>query len=64
LKLDLVKQQVLVWIVAFLALTGAALALFAARPLLGEAHVALIFLLVVLGSSAAGGRVLGIPAAV
>jgi len=37
--------------------------LFAVRSHLGEAHVALVFLLVVLGASAAGGRILGITTA-
>jgi len=50
------------------ALTAAALALctvgmLAIRPLLAEVHVALILLLVVLGASAAGGRVLGLATA-
>jgi K+-sensing histidine kinase KdpD len=58
-----VNRHALVWLLAFLALAIAALGLFAVRPLLGEAHVTLIFLLVVLGSSAAGGRVLGITVA-
>ena len=49
-------------------LTAAALALctfgmLAIRPLLAEVHVALILLLVVLGASAAGGRVLGLATA-
>ena len=56
--------QTLTWIVSFLALGGAAWALSAARPHVGEAHVALVFLLVVLGASAAGGRTLGITIAV
>lgn len=46
--------------VAFAALVAAAAALYAVRPQLTEAHVALVFLLVVLGASAAGGRALGI----
>ena len=40
-----------------------ALALFSVRDQLGEAHVALVFLLVVLGASAAGGRILGMSIA-
>jgi two-component system sensor histidine kinase KdpD len=58
------NKRALVWITAFVALGAAALLLFAAGPQLGEAHVALLFLLVVLGSSAAGGRSLGITIAV
>ena len=54
----------LTWIAAFLGLAAAALALSAARPHVGEAHVALVFLLVVLAASAAGGRTLGITIAV
>ena len=49
-----------IWALTFLSLAAATLALFAARDQLGEAHVALVFLLVVLGASAAGGRILGI----
>jgi K+-sensing histidine kinase KdpD len=47
------------WSVAFASLGVAALALFAFRTELDKAHVALVFLLVVLGSSASGGRLLG-----
>jgi two-component system sensor histidine kinase KdpD len=52
-----------IWALAFLSLTAATLALLAARSQLGEAHVALVFLLVVLGASAAGGRILGVTIA-
>jgi K+-sensing histidine kinase KdpD len=48
-----------IWSVAFASLAVAALALFAFRADLDKAHVALVFLLVVLGSSASGGRLLG-----
>jgi len=51
------------WVLAFAALTGASLGLYAVRPQLEEAHVALVFLLVVLGASAAGGRALGMSTA-
>ena len=54
----------LVWVLSFTALVLASVGLYAARPELGEAHVALVFLLVVLGASAAGGRSLGIMIAV
>jgi two-component system sensor histidine kinase KdpD len=54
----------LTWVVAFLALGAAAIALAAGRPQVGEAHIALVFLLVVLAASAAGGRTLGITIAV
>ena len=53
-----------IWMLAFVALAIATAVLMAARPQLGEAHVALVFLLVVLGASAAGGRSLGITIAV
>lgn len=56
-------NRALTWALAFGALAIAALALFAVRSQLGEAHVALVFLLVVLGASAAGGRSLGITIA-
>src|SRR5690349_2811943 len=52
-----------IWLAAFLGLAAAALALSAGRPRVGEAHVALVFLLVVLAASAAGGRTLGITIA-
>jgi K+-sensing histidine kinase KdpD len=54
------RDRASIWALAFLTLAGATLALFGARAHLGEAHVALVFLLVVLGASAAGGRILGI----
>jgi two-component system, OmpR family, sensor histidine kinase KdpD len=43
-----------------MALAASVLALLPVRSQLGEAHVALIFLLVVLGASATGGRRLGV----
>jgi len=58
-----INRRVFSWILSFLALVVAASVLFAARPELGEAHVALVFLLVVLGASAGGGRSLGITIA-
>jgi two-component system sensor histidine kinase KdpD len=57
------RARASIWALAFLSLTAAALALYAGRSHLGEAHVALVFLLVVLGASAAGGRILGITIA-
>ncbi|HKR10341.1 MAG TPA: ATP-binding protein [Gemmatimonadaceae bacterium] len=47
------------WVLSLLTLASAALALYALRPNLDKAHVALVFLLVVLGASASGGRLLG-----
>ena len=48
---------------AALALAACTLGMLAVRPLLAEVHVALILLLVVLGASAGGGRVLGLASA-
>src|SRR6059058_6627387 len=50
-------------LLAALALLLCTAIMLAARPLLAEVHVALILLLVVLGASAAGGRVLGLATA-
>src|ERR1041385_4133403 len=58
-----IRANVVTWLVAFLGLAAAALALSAGRPRVGEAHVALVLLLVVLAASAAGGRTLGITIA-
>lgn len=49
------------WVAILIALTAV---MFALRPSLDRAHVALGFLLVVLGGSAARGRALGIPLAI
>ena len=56
----LVGRRTFVWIAAFLSLAIVGFALVTARAQLGEAHVALMLLLVVLVSSAAGGRSLGL----
>lgn len=61
---DSERAPTAVWLVAFLALVAATLALLGVREQLGEAHFALVFLLVVLGASAAGGRLLGVTIAV
>jgi two-component system sensor histidine kinase KdpD len=47
------------WLLWFGALTTLTFAMVAARASLDKAHVALLFLLVVLGASSAGGRALG-----
>ena len=52
------------WTLAFSSLLAAAAILFAFRGNLDKAHVALVFLLVVLASSASGGRVLGVAIAI
>ena len=57
------RARASIWALAFLSLAAATFALFAARSHLGEAHVALVFLLLVLGASAAGGRLVGITTA-
>src|SRR5438445_6374922 len=51
------------WVVWFGALAAATALLLAFRSQLDKAHVALLFLLVVLGGSAAGGRLLGLTLA-
>jgi K+-sensing histidine kinase KdpD len=61
---DWVRTRGLVWGLAFASLAAAAMLLFAFRENLDKAHVSLVFLLVVLGASAWGGRVLGAAIAV
>jgi K+-sensing histidine kinase KdpD len=61
--MPLLRSSVRVWLTAFLSLIAASVALFSARDQLGEAHVAMVFLLIVLGASAAGGRILGVTIA-
>src|SRR6478672_12068883 len=51
------------WLLWFVILAAATFGLFLLRDRLDKAHFALVFLLVVLGGSAAGGRVLGITLA-
>src|SRR6476646_3220828 len=57
------RDQASQWLLWFSVLTAATFGLFLLRAQLDKAHFALIFLLVVLGGSAAGGRVLGITLA-
>jgi len=59
----MLQNRLAIWLVAFAALALATIGLFSLRPMLGEAHVALAYLLVVLGASAAGGRSLGMTIA-
>lgn len=59
-----IRSQAATWTLAFAALAAAALVLLTFRSRLHEAHVALVFLLVVLGASASGGRALGVTVAV
>lgn len=53
-----------VWALWLLALAAVVTAMLAVRGRLDKAHIALLFLLVVLGGSAAGGRALGVTLAV
>jgi K+-sensing histidine kinase KdpD len=61
---DWIRSRGLAWSLSFASLAAAAAILFAFRENLDKAHVALVFLLVVLASSASGGRVLGAAIAV
>jgi two-component system sensor histidine kinase KdpD len=58
-----VRRRAWQWAGWFAALAALAAAMFAVRDRLHQAHVALGFLLVVLGASAAGGRALGFAVA-
>jgi K+-sensing histidine kinase KdpD len=58
------RSRGLAWTLSFASLAAAAAILFAFRVNLDKAHVALVFLLVVLASSASGGRVLGVAIAI
>jgi two-component system sensor histidine kinase KdpD len=53
----------MIWAVSIVVLVGVTLAMLAFRGVLDKAHVALVYLLIVLTSSAAGGRVLGLTIA-
>jgi len=55
--------RLLVWAAAFLALGAATALMLLARHRLDKAHVALVYLMLVLGGSAAGGRWLGLTMA-
>jgi two-component system sensor histidine kinase KdpD len=61
---DWTRSRGVAWTLAFSSLVAAAAILFAFRDDLDKAHVALVFLLVVLASSASGGRLLGVSIAV
>lgn len=52
------------WLLAGLVLLAATVGMFAVRGSLDKAHVTLVYLLIVLGGSAVGGRALGISLAV
>jgi two-component system sensor histidine kinase KdpD len=57
------RSRGVAWSLSFASLAVAAAILFAFRDNLDKVHVALVFLLVVLASSASGGRVLGVAIA-
>jgi K+-sensing histidine kinase KdpD len=61
---DWLRSRAVAWPLAFSTLLVAAAVLFAFRDDLDKAHVALVFLLIVLASSASGGRVLGVAISV
>ena len=61
---DWTRSRKLAWPLAFASLLLAAAILFAFRDDLDKAHVALVFLLIVLASSASGGRLLGVAIAI
>jgi two-component system sensor histidine kinase KdpD len=54
------RRDVRAWAASLLGIAAITLAMFAVRPELDKAHVALLYLLVVLVGSAAGGRSLGL----
>src|SRR6476660_6072080 len=58
------RSNVAKWTITFAVLALAAFVLLTLRVRLGEAHVALVLLLVVLGASAWGGRLLGATTAI
>ncbi|HEY9450240.1 MAG TPA: DUF4118 domain-containing protein, partial [Gemmatimonadaceae bacterium] len=51
------------WLLAALVLLAATVGMFTVRASLDKAHVTLVYLLIVLGGSAIGGRALGISLA-
>jgi K+-sensing histidine kinase KdpD len=60
----MIGKRAIAWGIAFGALVGVGFVLFTVRTRVSEAHVALVFLLVILVASAAGGRSLGIALSV
>lgn len=58
------RSRAVIWVLALVVLVACTWGLFAFRSRLDEAHVALVFLLVVLGASAWGGRALGVTIAI
>jgi two-component system, OmpR family, sensor histidine kinase KdpD len=58
------RHQVAIWLAALIALGALTALLFGLRPRLDKVHIALVYLLVVLGGSAAAGRALGVTLSV
>ncbi len=58
------RPRLRAWVIAALALAVSTAGMVAVRSSLDKAHVALVFLLVVLGGSAFGGRVVGLVLAI
>lgn len=61
---EILRSRAAIWVLAVVVLVASTLLLLPFRSRLGEAHVALVFLLVVLGASAWGGRALGVTIAI
>ena len=57
------RATVIRWAITLLVLAAATVSMYAVRSSLDKAHVALVYLLVVLAASAAGGRALGLVVA-
>ena len=57
------RATVVRWAITLLVLAAATLAMYLVRSSLDKAHVALVYLLIVLAASAAGGRALGLVVA-
>jgi two-component system sensor histidine kinase KdpD len=51
------------WVITLAVLTAATIGMYTVRSSLDKAHVTLVYLLIVLGASAAGGRALGLTVA-
>lgn len=58
------RRSALVWLLWWIVFAGATAMLLAFRSDVDKAHVVLVYLLVVLGASAAGGRLLGVLLAI
>jgi len=63
MKIGLAPSTIRSWLLAALALAAATIGMLAVRSSLDRAHVALVYLLIVLCGSAVGGRALGVALA-